>query len=373
MSSPATPKRDLAAVAAAFRLEGKFLEAAPYGTGHINETYASVFETRAGRRRYIHQRINERIFKNVAGLMANVERVTAHLAGKLSASGGDPERGTLTLVPARDGKSWWRDAEGGPWRTYLFIENARTYDQVEKLEHVENALRAFGEFQKGLADLPGKRLVETIPDFHNTRKRFENFEAAAKRDAKKRAGGVRAEIDFVMARQADCSRLVDMLGRGELPERVTHNDTKLNNVMLDPRTGQAVCVIDLDTVMPGLTAYDFGDSVRIGASTAAEDERDLGKVSMSLDMFERIARGYLASAREFLTPREIEVLAFSAKLLTLECGSRFLADHLDGDVYFRIHREGHNLDRARTQFKMVADMEAKMKDMEAIVRRYAEA
>jgi len=365
------PRRNLAAVAAAFAIDGRFVEATPYGNGHINETYASVFETGSGPKRFIHQRINESIFRNVAGLMDNVVRVTGHVAAKARAAGLDPKRHALTVVPTADGGSWWRDAEGGPWRTYVFIEDAVTYETVEDLDHVENASRAFGEFQKQLADLPGKRLVETIPDFHHTRKRFENFRAAVEKNASGRAEDVREEIDFVLAREADCSRLVDMLGRGELPERVTHNDTKLNNVMLDPGTGKSVCVIDLDTCMPGLTAYDFGDSIRIGASTAPEDERDLSRVTMSLDMFERITRGYLDSAREFLTPKEIEVLAFSGKLLTLECGSRFLADHVDGDNYFRIHREGHNLDRARTQFKMVADIEAKMDDMEAVVRRYA--
>ncbi|MHC4914470.1 MAG: phosphotransferase enzyme family protein [Planctomycetota bacterium] len=373
MTGSDKPQRDLAVVAAAFQIDGKLLEAAPYGNGHINETYASVFETPEGRRRFIHQRVNESIFKNVAGLMDNVERVTRHVGAKAEAAGLDPRRHALTLVPTREGKSWTRDAEGGPWRTYVFIEDAVTYETVEDLQHVENASEAFGEFQKQLADLPGGRLAETIPDFHNTRQRFANFKAAVERDASGRAGAVREEIDFVLAREEDCSRLVDMLERGELPERVTHNDTKLNNVMLDPDSGAAVCVIDLDTVMPGLTAYDFGDSIRIGASTAAEDERDLPKVSISLDMFERITRGYLRSAGGFLTPKEVEVLAFSGKLLTLECGSRFLADHLDGDVYFRIHRDGHNLDRCRTQFKMVADMEEKMDDMEAIVRRYADA
>ncbi len=368
MSGP--PERDLAAAAGLFAIDGQFLGAEPYGNGHINETYAGRFETPGGPRRFIHQRINESIFRDVAGLMSNVERVTRHLARKIEAAGGDPLRGTLKLVPSREGAGFARDAEGGAWRTYLFIENARTYEVVENLDHAENAARAFGDFQKALADLPGGRLVETIPDFHHTRRRFEAFRRALEEDKTNRAADVKDEIDFVLAREADCSRLVDMLARGELPERATHNDTKLNNVMLDPVTGEAVCVIDLDTAMPGLTAYDFGDSIRIGASTAAEDERDLAKVSISLDMFERLTRGYLSSAGAFLTPKEVEVLAFSAKLLTFECGARFLADHLAGDVYFRIHREGHNLDRARTQFRMVADMEAKMDEMEEIVAKY---
>jgi Phosphotransferase enzyme family len=365
------PERDVKSIAKAFQIDGKCVEAAPYGNGHINETYASVFETSDGQRRFIHQRINETIFTNVAGLMDNVLRVTEHVAGKVSASGLDPRRHCLTVIPTLDGKSWCRDQEGAPWRTYIFIENAVTYETVEDLDHVENASRAFGGFQKELADIPGSRLIETIPDFHNTRKRFENLKAAQKLDKSGRGKDCRPEIDFVLARQDDCARLVSLLEAGELPERVTHNDTKLNNVMLDPESGQAVCVIDLDTCMPGLTAYDFGDSIRIGASTAAEDEQDLSKVSVSLDMFERITRGYLDAAGDFLTPKEVEVLAFSGKLLTLECGSRFLADHLDGDNYFRIHRQNHNLDRCRTQFKMVADMETKMSEMEEIVKNLA--
>lgn len=363
-------KRDLAAAAGLFAIDGQFLSAEPYGNGHINETYAARFQTPDGQRRFIHQLINESIFRDVAGLMSNIERITRHLAAKIEAAGGDPRRGALTLVPTREGASFARDADGGAWRTYLFIEDARTYEVVENLDHVENAARAFGDFQKALADLPGGRLTETIPDFHHTPKRFEAFKTALKEDKTDRAADVKEEIDFVLAREADCARLVDMLAAGELPERATHNDTKFNNVMLDPVTGEAVCVIDLDTAMPGLSAYDFGDSIRIGASTAAEDERDLSKVSMSLDMFERLTRGYLSSAREFLAPKEVEVLAFSARLLTFECGSRFLADHLAGDVYFRIHRAGHNLDRARTQFKMVADMEAKTDAMEGIVAKY---
>jgi len=364
------PEGELRAVAAKFQIEGEFVEAEPWGNGHINETYESVFRTAEGRRRFIHQRINESIFKDVAGLMDNIERVTKHLGAKVAAAGGDPERNALALVSTLDGRSWCRDDGGGPWRTYVFVEDAKSYDTVEDLKHVENASRAFGQFQEQMADIPGPRLTETIPNFHHSRKRFENFQGSLERDETGRAASVKEETDFVLSREGDCSKLVDLLGVGELPERVTHNDTKLNNVMLDPDTGDAVCVIDLDTCMPGLTAYDFGDSVRIGASTAAEDEQDLSKVSMSLDMFERIARGYLDSAGQFLTPKEVEVLAFSARLLTLECGMRFLADHLDGDIYFRIHRENHNLDRARTQFKMVADMEQMSEQMEEIVRRY---
>lgn len=362
-----TQKHDLRQVASQFCIDGRFLDAAPYGSGHINDTYASRFDQDGRVVRYIHQRINHTIFKEPEKLMENIERVTDYARSRIIAAGGDPLRQTLTLIPTTDGKSFFRSPEGNYWRTYVFIEGARTYDQVEDIRHVYAANKAFGEFQKMLADLPGKRLHETIPDFHNTRKRFEQFNRALEADVINRACEVKSEIDFVLAREADTSVIVDLLAAGELPERVTHNDTKLNNVMIDDVTGEGVCVIDLDTVMPGSALYDFGDSVRIGASTAPEDERDLGKVTVDLGMFERLSAGYLDAARSFLIPKETELLSFSAKLMTFECGMRFLADHLSGDVYFKIHREGHNLDRCRTQFKMVAEMERLADRMEAIV------
>ncbi|MCL5103315.1 MAG: aminoglycoside phosphotransferase family protein [Armatimonadetes bacterium] len=362
-------KHDLSEIVSHFRIDGDFLDAVPYGSGHINDTYAARFKVGDGVVRYIHQRINHNIFKEPEKLMRNIERVTSHAREQIVAAGGDPDRETLNLVPTLDGKSFYRSPEGDYWRTYIFIEGAMTYDQVEDLNHVYSASRAFGEFQRLMSSLPGERLHETIPNFHHTRKRFEAFVAALEKDAMNRASGVKAEIDFVLAREADTSVVVDLLARGQLPERVTHNDTKLNNVMIDDLTGEGVCVIDLDTVMPGSALYDFGDSVRIGASTSVEDERDLGKVGMSLDMFDRLAHGYMDAARDFLTPNEIDYLPFSAKLMTFECGMRFLADHLSGDTYFKIHRDGHNLDRCRTQFKMVAEMEQQTDLMDAIVAK----
>lgn len=366
-----TQRHDLRQVASQFRIEGHFLDAAPYGSGHINDTYASRFEQDGRVVRYIHQRINHTIFKEPEKLMENIERVTDYARSQIIAAGGDPLRQTLTLIPTIDGRSFFKSAEGNYWRTYVFIEGARTYDQVEDVRHVYAANKAFGEFQKMLATLPGKRLHETIPGFHDTAKRFEAFKKALETDALNRACEVKEEIDFVLARESDTSVIVDLLASGGLPERVTHNDTKLNNVMIDDITGEGVCVIDLDTVMPGSALYDFGDSVRIGASTAPEDERDLSKVTVDLGMFERLTAGYLDATRSFLTPREIELLSFSARLMTFECGMRFLADHLSGDVYFKIHRENHNLDRCRTQFKMVAEMERLADRMEAIVRACA--
>ena len=362
---------DLAAVASQFRIDGRFLDAAPHGTGHINDTYASRFQTPRGVARYVHQRINHNVFREPERLMENIHRVTVHLRRKIEAAGGDAERETLNLMPALDGRMFCRDGDGNWWRTYHFIEGARTYDVAESLDHVESAARAFGRFQRMISDLPGPRLHETIPDFHNTPSRLRAFAAAMEQDAANRAAACKAEIDFVLAREDIAPVLVNLMADSTLPERITHNDTKLNNVMIDDATGEGLCVIDLDTVMPGLALYDFGDSVRLGANPAAEDERDLSKVSMDLERFDRLARGYLGAAGDLLTPAEIGQLAFSARLITWEIGLRFLTDHLAGDVYFKVHRPGHNLDRCRTQFKMVADMEAKADAMEAVVRRYA--
>ncbi len=350
------------------------LDHQPWGTGHINATYKATYRTHSGQRSYIHQWINQKVFTRPQELMENVQRVTSHLRAKIERAGGDPDRRSLTLVPTMDDKSYYRTPEGEYWRTYLFIERARTYDQVENLDHVESAAGAFGNFQRQLADLPGGRLHDTIPHFHHTPRRFAKLAAAVDADSANRAAGAKAEIDFALGRQGDTSVLIDLLEKGELTERITHNDTKFNNVMFDDDTGKAVCVIDLDTVMPGLALYDFGDSVRVGASTALEDERDLAKVHCDLGMFERLVRGYVracnSNGEAFLSRREIDLLAFSGKLITFEIGIRFLTDFLEGDVYFRTHRPGHNLDRARTQFKMVAEMEQNADKMQAIVDRY---
>jgi hypothetical protein len=364
------PSPELDRICAAFECAGTWISSCPIPSGHINDTYCSEFDEAGRRVKYVNQRINHLVFREPELLMENIERVTRFARERIMAAGGDPERETLTIVPARDGKSYHRTPEGTYWRTFNYIDGARTYDRVEDIRHVYAASKAFGRFQKMLASLPGGRLHETIPDFHHTRKRYDAFLAAVEFDPSGRAAGVRPEIDFVLAREKDTGLVVDGLSSGRIPERVTHNDTKLNNVMIDDRTGEGVCVIDLDTVMPGSILYDFGDSVRLGAATAAEDERDLAKVGFDLGLFDRLAAGYLDAARDFLVPAETDLLAFSAKLLTLECGIRFLTDHLKGDVYFKIHREGHNLDRCRTQFKMVAEMEKQMAAMDGAVRKY---
>jgi hypothetical protein len=364
-------QHDLRAVAAAFDFRGDFVSGEPYGSGHINDTYAVVFDQAGARVRYILQRINHNIFRDPASLMENVRRVTEHQKRKLGEAGAsDASRRALTIVPALDGASHHRDAGGNVWRCYLFIEGASTHDLIETERQAEEAARAFGRFQQQLADIPNGRLVETIPNFHNTPWRFSMFEEAVAKDAKNRAAGVKAEIEFALARKGDCSRLIDLHKAGRIPERVTHNDTKLNNVMLDNGTGEGICVIDLDTVMPGFSLFDFGDMVRTATNSGGEDERDLPKVNVRLNMFEALLRGFLGAARETLTRDEIDQLPFGGRLMTFECGIRFLADHLNGDTYFRIHREGHNLDRCRTQFRLVRQMEEQEPGMLKMVDRY---
>jgi len=354
-----------------FKFEGEFVKAEPYGFGHINDTYAIYFRKESGStHRYILQRINHTVFKDPNQLMENISGVTSFLRKKITEAGGDPDRETLNLIPTLDNKFFYKNGDGNYWRAYIFIENACTYQVVENLNHFYNAGKAFGKFQKLLGNYPASTLHETIPNFHNTKKRYEAFLEAVKNDVKGRAASVKEEIDFVMQRASDASVLVDLLNEGKLPLRVTHNDTKFNNVMIDNATGEGVCVIDLDTVMPGLSLYDFGDSIRSGANPAAEDEKDLTKVWMDLDLYEHFTKGFLEQTGESLTPLEIEYLPFSAKIMTFECGMRFLTDYLNGDTYFKIHREEHNLDRTRTQFKMVADMEEKSEEMKRIVRKY---
>lgn len=351
------------AVVRRFQFNGEFLGAAPYGSGHINDTYCLRFDQAGAPVRYILQRINTAIFKDPVGLMENVERVTAHLAKKLSGQPGCSRR-ALKLVRTENARSYVRDEAANYWRAYFFVENAKTYDKIENATQAFEAAKAFGQFQRLLADLPAPPLRDTIPDFHHTPKRFAALEHAIERDAVNRAAEARAEIDFALSHKSMASVLLD----ANLPLRVTHNDTKLNNVMLDDSTGQGICVIDLDTVMPGLALYDFGDMVRTATSPAAEDERDLSKVKMQFPMFEALARGYMESAATFLTPAEKEHLAFSGKLITFEIGIRFLTDFLAGDTYFKVHRPGHNLDRCRTQFKLVESIEQQEEIMNQFVQ-----
>jgi len=366
---PATVAEALV-VSADFAFGGKVLSATPYGSGHINDTFLVLIEAAPNPRRFVLQRINHHVFKQPDLLMENVERVCAHAHAKLRAAGAsDAHRRALRLIPTLKGKSWHVDDAGNRWRCYDFIEGATGHDVVRSAAQAEAAAKAFGAFQALLADLPGGRLHETIPGFHHTPGRYARFQAALAADTHGRAASAVPEIAFALARAHEVSVVVDALRDGTLPERVTHNDTKLNNVLLDDVTQEGVCVIDLDTVMPGSALYDFGDLVRTSTSPAAEDETDLSKVTMQLPMFEALVRGYLASARGFLTPREKELLPFAGKLITFEIGLRFLTDWLEGDTYFKIKRPSHNLDRTRTQFKLVASIEEQLPAMREIVAR----
>lgn len=358
-------------VAMQFALEGELKELSVFGNGHINDTLRATCELADGRtKRYIVQRMNDGIFKNPDELMENVMNVTSFLRKKIIAAGGDPDRETLNVIPTKDGKNYLTDENGDFWRCYIFIEDATSFDQVEKPEDFYNSAVAFGNFQRLLADYPAATLHETIKNFHNTVSRFADFKKAVEEDVAGRARDVQKEIQFVLDREADCHVICDALAKGELPLRVTHNDTKLNNIMIDNRTGKGLCVIDLDTVMPGSSLYDYGDSIRFGASTGAEDEQNLDLIWCDLELFEIYTKGYVEGCGGSLTETEVRMMPMGAKLMTLECGMRFLADHLQNDIYYKIHRENHNLDRARTQLKLVADMEAKWDEMNAIVEKY---
>lgn len=353
-----------------FQFEGEYTEGIPYGSGHINDTFRVTFQHKGETKRYILQRMNNQIFLNPEELMENVVGVTSWLRKKIVENGGEPERETLNLVPAKDGKAFYKDSEGEYWRVYLFIEGAKTYDLVENQEDFYQSAVAFGRFQGLLADYPAETLHETIQDFHNTVKRLDTFKKAVEADGCGRAAQVQEEIQFVLDREALAHKLCDMQAEGKLPLRVTHNDTKLNNIMIDDETRKAICVIDLDTVMPGLSVNDFGDSIRFGASTGAEDEPDLSKVSCSIELFELYTKGFVEGCKGSLTEEELDMLPVGAMTMTYECGMRFLTDYLEGDHYFKIHREGHNLDRCRTQFKLVKDMEEKWNQMNEIVNKY---
>ena len=354
-----------------FQLSGTVADRYPYGSGHINDTYLLLMKQKDGHViRYILQRMNHEIFKNPEQLMSNILGVTSHLRKKIIENGGDPERETLNVIKTKDDMPFYKDNEGLYWRVYTFIEGASCYDKVEKPDDFYQSAVTFGNFQRLLADYPADTLYETIQGFHDTAARFEVFLNAVKEDKCHRAAEVQKEIDFVLAHKETAHVLGDMLKAGQLPLRVTHNDTKLNNIMIDNKTGRGVCVIDLDTVMPGLSIHDFGDSIRFGASTGDEDEPDLSKVWCDMNLFECYTRGFIEGCHGSLTENELKMLPMGAKVMTFECGMRFLTDYLEGDTYFKIHREGHNLDRCRTQFKLVSDMENKWDQMQAIVEKY---
>ena len=356
----------LFAAASAFDFGGPMVcDPHHYGEGHINDTF--VVWRADHTKRFILQRINTDTFTDPAGLMENICGVTRHLRAKIQAEGGDPSRESLTVIPTLSGAAYYIDSEGNAWRAYDFVENTVCLQQVGCEADFRTVAETLGKFQNQLADYPASTLHETIARFHDTPNRYANFEKALAADALGRAKTIAPEIAFIHAREKDCHVLLDQLAAGEIPLRVTHNDTKINNVLLDEATGKGICVIDLDTVMPGLSAYDFGDSIRTGANDCAEDEPDQSKVHFDLHLYEVFAKGYLSTAGSTMHTAEKRSLAWGAKLMTLECGIRFLTDYLEGDHYFHIARPNHNLDRARTQFTLVRQMEDVFDRMTAIV------
>jgi len=356
-------------VASKFVLQGEPIEIIKYGEGHINDTYRIECLKKDGMTiKYILQRINTNIFKEPVNLIDNIFNVTNHIRSKIEESGGDVMKETLRLVEAKDGKHYTVEEDGGFYRVYNFIEGARTYQTVENREDFYKSGQALGRFQKHLSDFESGKLHETIKDFHNTEKRFVDFKESLKEDKFNRVEECSEEVAFFLKREEDTKIINRLVREGKLPLRVTHNDTKYNNVMIDDITREAVCLLDLDTVMPGVSLYDFGDSIRSGATTAEEDEKDLSKVNFDLGLFGAYTKGYLDTAKEFLTVKEVEFLPFSARIMTYECGMRFLKDYIDGDIYYKVGYGKHNLDRARNQIKLVKDMEKNYKKMIEIVR-----
>lgn len=343
----------------------------PFGAGHINETYAVYMPGREGDElSYVLQRVNSNVFKDPAGVMDNIFGVTEYLRNVIRREGGDPDRETLSYIKTKSGCNYFEDSEGEPWRCYNFIPDSVCYQLVEEPEQFYQSGSSFGHFLKQLCDYPASKLNETIPDFHNTVKRFGAFQVALKRDLKNRAASCRPEIDFALAREKDCGVLVEQQDAGILPLRVTHNDTKLNNILFDEKTGKGLCIIDLDTIMPGLAANDFGDSIRFGAATAEEDEQNLDLMHFDISLYELYVKGYLEETKDVLTEAEIKSLPWGARLMTLECGIRFLTDYLQGDTYFKTDYPEHNLVRARTQFRLVDEMEQQFDRMQELVKKY---
>ncbi len=353
---------------AAYPLEGIHVGAVRYGKGHINDTFCVYRQLETGdTKRYIFQRINREVFKHVEGLMSNIRGVCDWAVDAVKRRGGDTKREAMNLLKTEDGKDYFTDSTGEAWRCYLFVEDTYTLQEVQTPKQFAESARSFGEFFKLLEDYPAEDLHETIPNFHDTRDRYRLFLEAIKADPMDRVKDVQEEIAWVYAREEDTKVLMDALENGTLPLRVTHNDTKLNNVLFDKATDQGICVIDLDTVMPGLIVNDFGDAIRFGANDNAEDESDMSKVNFRLDLYEIYLQAYLEACGDRLTDAERDHLAWGARMMTLECGIRFLTDFILGDTYFSTHRPGHNLDRARTQFKLVEQMEEQWDGMNGIL------
>jgi len=337
----------------------------PYGGGHINDTYMADKDNR----RHLLQRINTDVFKKPDEVMSNIQRVTHHLRKKIRAAGGDPDRETLRIVPTADGKLYHKTADGNCFRLYTLIDNSITLETVTDPAQFYEAAKAFGRFQNMLADFPAEELYETIVKFHDTPSRLDALKEAVKKDSCNRLQYCKDEVEYALAQEPEVGIVCEEMEKGTVPCRVTHNDTKLNNVLFDAATEKGLCVVDLDTVMPGSLLFDFGDALRFGANAAAEDETDLDKVVFDLELFEAFTRGFLSELKDSITEKELELLPFSAKLMTYECGIRFLTDYLNGDTYFKIAYETHNLDRARNQLKLCRDIDTKREQMSKIVNK----
>ena len=347
-----------------FNFEGKYLSAEELRSGNINSTYRLTFVKSDGaRQEYILQRINTVVFKDPYAVMENITNVIDHIDKKLRVAGEDTSRRLLHFVNTKDGSYLCRDSAGAFWRAYVFVDGVTAYNSIDDPALFYEAGRGFGEFQKNLFDFPAELLHETIPDFHNTKRRFYAFVAAIADDKAGRVRELEEEIDFLFDRRKMMSEIVDKIDAGILPTRVTHNDTKLNNVLIDNRTGKAVCVIDLDTVMPGSSLYDYGDAIRFGASTAAEDEADLSKITVNMELFKLFTKGFVEEISNALTKEEIHYLPLGAKVMTCELALRFLTDYINGDEYFKVNSPDHNLIRARAQMKLLTELEAKYDEM----------
>lgn len=354
-----------------FNFPGRLCSVIRHTSGHINDTYTIRFILNSNKkRRCILQKINQNVFPEPEKVMENIEKVTGHLRGKIIERGGDPSRESLSIVPSAEGKTFYKDTGGHYWRAYVFIENTRSYERTENPSHIYGAGKAIGKFQEMLMDLALNSLHETLPGFHNTAKRFEDFTQSVQRDLFRRVAMVRREIAFVEKRVGRVSCLVNLLREGRLPLRIVHNDTKFSNILFDNSTGDSICMLDLDTVMPGSALYDFGDAVRSAARAPGSGGPGLPGAGMDMTLYEQFCRGYLESAGRLLISLEKKLLPFSTLLMTLECGMRYLTDYLNGDIYFRISREKHNLDRARLHFKLLEDMENKFQEMKEVTENY---
>ena len=352
-----------------FQVEGTYQSAEELHSGNINNTYHMIYAAPGGEAHYALQYINPYVFKEPRGVMRNIALVTGHLRKSLIQNGVDPARHVLELIPTCAGDILYEDERGGIWRCYRYITNATAYDRPQKDAHLFEAGRAFGEFQRLLCDFPAEALFASIPDFHNTKRRFYTFVQSVAADQAGRAERVEEEIEFFFDRRRMMGQIVRLLDHGEIPLRVTHNDTKINNVMIDDRTDKAICVIDLDTVMPGSSLYDYGDAIRFAASTAAEDEPDTGKIALDMEKFRLFTQGFLSEVDGFLTEGELSRLVLGVKVITCELAMRFLAVYLDGDVYFKVNSPDHNLIRARAQMKLLTDVESKEEELVRIIRQ----